>query len=314
MPYEQFVERMEKMLRESAGEGRTLYIRSVTKNNGKERRGIVFCEPGINVSPTIYLEEYYERYRRGCPFEEVARQILELYGRVKVGHSWEGEYLTKYENVKPRIIYQLINRKKNTKILQEIPHIPYLDLEIIFHVLVDMDDDRIATMLVRNEHLELWDVTKENVYLEACRNTEKLLPSDFGTLYALMTEMRGGEEDEKEAAMEEETGCCMYVLTNRIRNYGAAAVLYKNTLKNIGLYLKEDFYVLPSSVHEMIIVPESSAPSWWEIGMIVKEINATQVKEEEVLSDVPYKYVRREDTLNMPLWEGGAGEKMERDF
>ena len=116
----------------------------------------------------------------------------------------------------------------------------------------------------------------------------------------------GADALEKEPG--EEPGCSVYVLSNCIRNFGAAAVLYRNVLKNIGKYLEEDFYVLPSSVHEVIIVPDSSAPSWQETAAIVKEINETQVREEEVLSDVPYHYRREEDKLAMPPWAADSPE------
>ena len=284
MSYEQFVERVEEKLKGRLDGGRTLYVREATKNNGKERKGVVFCEPGVNVSPTIYLEEYYERYRQGCSLEQVADQIMSLYSHVRMQHSWEGEFVTKYVNVRPRLIYQLISRERNRELLLQVPHFPCLDLAIVFHVLVDMkEEDRIATMLVRNEHLKWWRVTREEIYREACANTQKLLPERFTTLYAVLA--GSGEEPGALEEGPEEPGGSMYVLSNCIRNFGAAAVLYRNVLKNIGKYLEEDFYVLPSSVHEVIIVPDSSAPSWQETAAIVKEINETQVREEEVLSD-----------------------------
>lgn len=308
MSYEQFVERVEEKLKGRLDGGRTLYVREATKNNGKERKGVVFCEPGVNVSPTIYLEEYYERYQQGCSLEQVADQIMSLYSHVRMQHSWEGEFVTKYVNVRPRLIYQLISRERNRELLLQVPHFPCLDLAIVFHVLVDMkEEDRIATMLVRNEHLKWWRVTREEIYREACANTQKLLPERFTTLYALLAGSgEGADALEKEPG--EEPGCSMYVLSNCIRNFGAAAVLYRNVLKNIGKYLEEDFYVLPSSVHEVIIVPDSSAPSWQETAAIVKEINETQVREEEVLSDVPYHYRREEDRLAMPPWAADSPE------
>ena len=120
--------------------------------------------------------------------------------------------------------------------------------------------------------------------------------------------MAGVEGEDISPDLDETKGYSMYILTNCIRNFGAAAVLYRDVLKNIGEYLKEDFYVLPSSIHEMIIVPDSSAPSWRETAMIVKEINETQVREEEVLSDIPYHYKRKEGRLRLPVWEMDRAE------
>ena len=104
--------------------------------------------------------------------------------------SWDGERLSRYENVKPRLICRLINRERNRDLLEEVPHVPYLDLAVVFHVLVDLEaDDRIATMLVRREHLKWWHVTEE-VVRRGCRGEhgEKLLPAEFKTLCAVLAQ------------------------------------------------------------------------------------------------------------------------------
>ena len=109
-----------------------------------------------------------------------------------------------------------------------------------------------ATMMIRNRHLKLWHVTKEDIYHQARYNTWHELPGEFLTMSDLIAELTGI----KEKCPEEP----MYVLTNQIRNYGASAILYPDRLAGISLCLKENFYVVPSSVHEMIIVPESASP------------------------------------------------------
>ena len=140
-----------------------------------------------------------------------------------------------------------------------------------------------ATMLIKNEHLGWWDVTVQDIYRMADENTERILPYEFSNMLAVIEHMLDDWE-KREAEKEEE----MYVLSNAVRNYGAAAILYPNRMKAIADYLGESFYVLPSSVHEVIIIPKSKAPSKRYLSRIVKEINGTQVKEEEVLSDCAY--------------------------
>ena len=304
MSYEQFVKEVEARLKKCVGEKREVHIHTATKNNGKKRQGITFVESGVNISPTIYLEEYYERFKKGGNIEQITEQIMELYQEVKFRHSWEGEFVQKYENIKDKIIYQLINRQANEELLKDIPHIPYLDLAIIFYVLIELDEagERMATMLIRKEHLGWWKVEAQEVYRMARNNTKKLLPYEFSTMYAVVEELLGEGTDSGEAFSEEEMENQkddMYVLSNMIRNYGAAAILYEDRLEGIALYLKENFYVLPSSVHEVIIVPESRAPSREDLCAIVSEINRTQVKEEEVLSDNAYYYDRTTGILSL---------------
>ena len=118
-----------------------------------------------------------------------------------------------------------------------------------------------------------------------------LLPDEFQTMRAVIEELTGMEETGKEDRM--------YILSNEIRSYGAAAILYEGRLEKIGDYLKENYYVLPSSVHEVIIVPESEAPGQAELSRLVKEINETQVDPEEVLSNHAYYYDRKQKKLRI---------------
>lgn len=296
MPYEKFVEEIKATIEEQLTEGGAVYIHTACKNNGYVRRGITFVEDGVNISPTIYLEEYYERFREGSGIQQLATQIVLLYRNVRFKHSWEGDFLKDYENIKGKIIYQLINREANQELLEEIPHIPYLDLAVIFCVLMDIDNtgNRIATMQVRREHLQWWKVEEEEIYKQAQCNTERLLPCEFMTMFAMVEELL--DRQERESADKDED---MYVLTNMLRNGGAAALLYEERLEKIGLFFKENYYVLPSSVHEVIIIPESRALRREELCAIVTDINETQVPAEEILSNQVYYYNRKEAKLKL---------------
>ena len=297
MSYEKFVELLEKRLREALPEEWDICIRTVIKNNGRERKGIVIREPGLNISPTIYLEGYFERYQRGYTLEEIGCQIKELYQHVKVTHRWEGGFLTEYENVRSRIIYRVVNCRKNQDYLRGIPYGPFLDLAVIFFVMLDLDgEDKTAFMPVGEEHLRLWNVKKEDVYREACQNTPRLLPAEFAPMQTVIYEMAGEEGPEEWEQGEED----VHILTNSSRNFGAAAILYPSCLKRIGEYLGKDFYIMPSSIHEVIILPVSMAPSWEELDLIVREMNQTQLDREDVLSDRVYFYCREKEKLMLP--------------
>ena len=286
MTYEEFVLNVRNCLQEDFALFGNVEIRTAHKNNGKLRTGISFCENGESISPIIYLEEFYEKYQMGVSIDHLLLEVRSLYESIKVDHRWEGSFVLEYKNVKDRIIYKLVNRQKNKELLKEIPHIPYLDLAIVFCVLVEMDmeEGRVATMLIRSEHLKYWDVTEGEIYRQAFKNTEKLLPADLQTLCAVLEETPEFEGEDMEQ------GERMYVLSNRLRNFGAAAILYEDRLKIIKMCFGENFYILPSSIHEVILLPESHAMDKEELAKIVKDINETQVKEEEVLSDLAYYY------------------------
>lgn len=301
MSYEQFVQKIMKIIQGLTSERLQLSIHTAVKNNGYERKGITFSEKGSNISPTIYLEEYYEKFNQGSDLENLAKRVLEMYRRVRLEHSWKGDTLQDYGNVKEKIIYKLVNREENQELLKQAPYVAYLDLAILFYVLVDLDSpgECMTTMLIRNEHMKWWRVTAEDIYQRAILNTEKLLPYEFSAMCLVIQEMLGSQElgeEEWEKLREQE---CMYVLTNHIRNCGAAAMLYPGRLEMLGVYFKENYYILPSSIHELIVLPESKALPKEEMECVVREVNETHVQAEEFLSNHVYYYDREQKKVVM---------------
>lgn len=244
----------------------------------------MITEKEINISPTIYLEEYFNQFRKGYPLEQIAKDIVALYEKIRFQNSWEeGEKIKDYEFVKDKIIYRLIGRKENQGLLKEIPHKEYLDLAVVYYALLEVDECGMASMMVRNEHMTLWKVTEEELYYLACKNTQELLPYEFAPMRSVIEELLGLEP---EGIPTEK----MYILSNHMRSYGAAALIYPEQLRKIAEEVGENYYVLPSSVHETIIVAESESPDKEELCSLIKEINETQVEAEEVLSDHAYYY------------------------
>ena len=294
MNYQPFIEEVERRVKEKikGNETITVYIHTAVKNNGKERKGITVSEKGIHISPTIYLEEYFQQFQEGKPIEKIVEKILQLYEEVKCSHPCEESLLQNYEELKGKFACKLIHRGKNEKLLNDIPYVPWMDLAIVVFVLLEVSPYGTATVLVRKEHLEIWGLTEAQLFDEAKKNTPILLPYQFCPMRKLLREICPYAVDEGEE--EEES---LYVLSNKLRSFGAASMLYDGILEKVGQKLGENYYILPSSIHEVIVVPESKSPVKQDLEEMVREINETQVEEEEVLSDRVYYFSRKENRL-----------------
>ncbi len=291
MTFYQFVKAVESNVQREVASGVSVSVHTAQKNNGVCRKGISLSERGSNISPTIYLEEYYRQFQKGYSVEDVVQEILLLYRKIRFPKPWKEEALKDYPVLKNRILYRIVNRQANRELLKKVPSVPYLNLSIVFHVLLEINTCGIATMPVRNEHLMMWKVTCEEIYKQACQNTQKIFPCDFKSMRAMIAEFTGVEDKKREDEM--------YVLSNEIRSFGAAAILYPGCLEKIRNYLGEDYYVLPSSVHEVIIVRKSAAPDKKYLNEMVSEINESQVEAEEVLSDNAYFYSAGQGRLSL---------------
>ena len=293
MDYQQFIFVVKEKVALSLGEGMSLQIHTALKNNGRERVGLTIMDKRVNISPTIYLEEFYKQFQNGYTIQNITERILEVYHEVKYEHTWHVHTVKDFEMMRSKIVYKLIHAKKNEVLLKSMPYIAYLDFAIVFYILIEVDESGTATIPITHELTQLWGVSLDEIQQNAFCNAPTLLPASFKPMQIVINELMGTNCVEGECIED-----LMFVLTNSLRTFGAACILYDGILDKISEEIGENFYILPSSIHEMIIVPESSSPSRAHLDEMITEVNQTQVDEEEVLSDCVYYYDCKTKTLS----------------
>ena len=292
---ENFKETIRTLVEKKMGEGYTISLNNVPKNNGIILTGLSIIKNGCNISPTIYLDTLYAAYEAGqMTTEEVVEDILRSYERNKTTRQVDMRNFLNYELVKDKIVFKLVNREKNTELLKQVPHKEYLDLAIIFNVLISSEKMGQATILIRNEHMALWGVDTEQVYKQACVNTPHLMNYSLMRMGDVIKEMMG--EIPVEAG--DMSSVPMYVLTNEKKVSGAGCILYPNLLDDFSK-VAGSFFILPSSIHEVLLLPTESKEDVEEMKLMVQEINRTQVQDEEVLSDSVYFYDAESNKLSI---------------
>lgn len=320
MEFLQFAEAVKKGLTEYFGEEAQIMLVPVRKNNGIVLNGIVIREKESAIAPTIYLESFYEEYRKRRSLGEIVLKIIKIYEHSRVERGSNMEFFKEYEKVHKKIYYKLINAGKNKELLKEIPYIPYLDLAIVFYYDCSSEMFGNAAILIKNSHLRMWGVDVYELYKDAVVNTPKNNPYEIKTMEEVMkeilvTNMKKEFEADSVPLSEEcmdrlagqmvkqmeetEVQTPMYVLSNTERIHGAACILYGNLLEDVSKKLNDNLYVLPSSVHEMIIIPAAFAGRASELKVMVEEINETQVEDEEILSNSVYFFNRSTKKLEL---------------
>lgn len=310
MNYTEFVCAVEKSMKLKMEEGVRVSSCTAVKNNGKERKGISVETPGVNISPTIYLEEYYQCYQGGKKLEEIVEDICAFYESIRKEESMDYKKILSYEGVKDRIVFKLINTEKNREFLETVPHTDFLDLSVVFYVLLEVSREGSAMMTICNSHLKQWNIGSEVLRKTAEENVRQILPAELLTMRHALEGLAGNREDGAENLFTESAGerDGMYVLTNRMGSYGAACIAYPCVPRMIGEALGSDYYILPSSVHEVIIVPACSDLETSELEAMVREVNETQVADEEVLSDHVYFCEYGSDRLRLASPEASRKE------
>lgn len=294
MTYSEFKQLVLSYLREQLGHSVKISIQPVIKNNHVTFDSLLILEPGCNATPSLYLNYYYDKLKNGADIESVLRLLLDTYQSNKLTENIDVRFFTEYENVSGRILYKLINTSQNKELLQEIPHIKFLDLAIVFYCLVSTNDVGSATILIRNQHLSLWDVTPDMLHQQAAYNTPRLMPPKLIDMNSLLQEFAPDFIDSNSF-----TPSPLYVLTNSEKLYGAAAILNAGILKNFSITKNSDFYILPSSIHEVLLFPANQQLNPAELNKMVQEVNQTQLSREDVLSDHVYYYSLQEQSIQI---------------
>lgn len=321
-----FLEETVTAVEKKMGECYQIRTEHILKNNGVELDSILIMREGENIAPSIYLNDYYEEYKSGKPVETIAKEVIAGYYQCMAKkEDFVPELNVSFDNYKDKIFLRLVNFKQNQKLMQEVPHIPFLDLAITFYCLVEKREEAIGSLQITNELVKEWKIGKAELFKLALENTPRLFPVNIRTMDEIVGGMLQRDMEEliayyrrngisKEAVIEAEKCCStvlehlrksrevpIYVMSNTSGINGAATLLYENVLKSFAESRQTDFYVLPSSIHEVLLIPCNGKYDEKELRDMVCEVNQTQVPTEDILSDEVYIYHREGNCFE---WEG----------
>lgn len=319
MELQEFIKKTVKALEEYYGENVEVKTHSIYKNNGILLQGVCVLERGMNIAPTVYLNDFWVEYEEGKTFGEIMRRIVEIIEKNKVTKQLDVDFFMDYEQVKKKLVLRLINKEKNVELLKRVPHLEFADLAIVCHCLMITEEIGNGSILIYKQHLENWGITEDTLFHDAFKNSPVIEPYSILRVSEMVKNILSDnvreqideicEEDSaykeelwentlEAMAMEiEEKHVPMSVLTNSRRYYGAASLVYPGVLETLGEMLQDDFYILPSSVHEIIFIGKSEGIEVATLNDMIEEVNRTQVEEEEILSNHAYFYERKSKNL-----------------
>lgn len=272
-------------------------VNDVVKNNGIMFKSVVVHRKGSRMSPQIYLEGFYKKYQNGMEMKRICTEIADIYRQNEgVADCMDISQLIGFEKIKDKICFRLVNAEKNQALLQTMPHRKMLDLAVIYCIAADVGEDLNGSIRITGELMKGWGITEQALYELAAVNTSAysrgvVKPLD-SVVYEILTDKADDSITYKNDGFDitlDESGFHFYVATNTKKQYGASVLLYQGLLKQIGDCIG-DFYILPSSVHELLIKKAEDTVSPDELLQMVREVNATEVMPEEVLSDNVYLY------------------------
>ena len=293
MGIEVFREMVCTSLQERLGEGIICTPKDVTKNNGVVWHGILIAEEGCNITPCIYLDDCLSDYEKGASTEDILEGIKQTYENRMQQNCFDRICVSDFGNIRENIRIRLINTGKNADILKSQPHRDFLDLSIAYYVEFPFGTG-VGSIQIWNEHMEMWGISEEDLYQQAMANIDAEGGEQILNMKDVLCEMAGLDDVLSEDAIP------MFILTNKRKIHGASQIVREDVLETIGLALGKDYIIIPSSIHEVLLVPDTGEPELTgHIAEMVDCVNNTEVAENEVLSYHVYRYSRSEGKISI---------------
>lgn len=283
MNYEEFKKNLLRKIKERLNI--EVLVTQLEKNNQVKKEALTFQEAGVNMMPAIHLGELYERYKE-TDMEKCINFVLEV---LKTrGYIMMEEILCDWKEAKNKIELQVINKKWNEERLKTLPHQDYLNLAVIARLGINEGKYVKSSMMVTYEMLDYWEISEKELFTAGLSNLKE---KEFmiEDLEEVVLRAYGFLAEQKE---EEKTSGIQYVMYNKAKINGANGLLRTDLLAKFADEQECDVWILPCSIHELILVPDRGMLDLKLLRSMVKDINDTEIEQEERLSDDVYKFCR----------------------
>jgi hypothetical protein len=274
-------------------------INHVIKNNSVELDGICLHRAGDTLSPTVYLNHFYEEYLEGRPLHSILSEIAATLSSEVPELEVNTSLYDNYDAIRHQIIFRLVNYERNEELLTSCPYLPFCDLAITFRWLVHSDSSGIASALITNKEMELWNITLEELYQTASINTRRLFPATIQPIQQLLSEYLDKDADIQELLDQTPDELQLFILSNEPRINGSTSMIYDGILADFAKKIKKDLYILPSSIHEVLLMPATKEIEEQALLNLVRDANRTVVGLPDILSDSIYRFDSKHNRIIM---------------
>lgn len=310
MDFEKFCEEIKQRLTDTIPNDYGIIIRKVSKNNGVSYRGIsIHAKDRGSIAPTFYLDGLYEDYVNEIfTIDEICEKVYSLsIGKLnEIDNSQDNfQKVINFENVKGDIILKLVNYELNKDYLKNVPHTRWNDLAIIYNCQMKINNNQgnvivDGGMNIDNRLMNIWNISKEELHSVALENIKRnyypmIIPMSKMLLYILEDTF-----DAMNPPVVPEEKDKFFVTTNKEKLYGANALLLPDVIQESEELSDRDvIYIIPSSIHEIILVPADEDFTQEELLEMIQSVNDTDLDKTDVLSYSLYKWERNSNEITV---------------
>ena len=287
---EQFVEDVKEKLYEQGTEV-DITVNTVNKLNESYEAMTVKPE-GSNIGVNIGIDKFYGATQDDISYDDVVDKAVKAISDGFLNQPQiDVASLTDYDQMKEKLVMEVVSAETNKEMLENVPHQNIEDMAVVYRFVLNSDDEGRASILATNQMIENMGVTPEQLHADALENAPRIKPAEIKGMGEVLAEMMGVEQAEMMGLYpvrpEDEQ---IFVASVPDKVHGAGVLAYQDFMDQAAERAGGDFYILPSSIHEILIVPDNGKMGLSDLENMVKEVNATQVAPADKLTDNVYHY------------------------
>ena len=292
---EQFVEDLKERL-EAGGEKFSVDLNAVQKMNQNYEAVTVKPEDAI-IGVNLNMTEIYERYDRGMSYDTLVREVAEKADRALHDRpDFNLEALQDYDQMKEKLSMEVVSAERNADLLEKVPHKNMEDMAVVYRFVLDSDSDGRGSILVTNQLMDNYGITAEQLHADALQYAPVMRPAVIQTMAETLLEMMGPEAKDMIPVLPDDP---LFVATVPDKIQGAGVLAYQDFMEQAAERVGGDFFILPSSIHEILLVRDDGTFDINHLEDMVKQVNETEVAPEDLLTDSVYHYDSKEKVFEL---------------
>ncbi len=286
MDFMEFKEQLGQDLRHDLQDQARVTESQVEKLQGQSYTAFAVTPTDGKMGMNLNVDQMFDRMQNGADYQTLLSQAVEQ-SKNFILHApqFDVQNLTDYDQAKTHLFVEVVGAERNAALLDRVPHMQIEDMAMVYRVQIGGVGDGMASTLITNDLMNHMGVTKEQLHQDALRNAQEILPARMQKLSEVIAEMTGMPPEELDGAVPP-----LYVLSNEEKIKGAAALFYPDMMEQCTKEMGGDYFVLPSSVHEVLLLADTGEMKAEELKAMVSSINGEVVDPKDVLTDQVYHY------------------------
>lgn len=297
---EQLAEDMKIRLEENGIKG-GVEVHEVPKLNDPYD-AITVTPEGSNIGVNVNVNHVYSVFEQGADYNSIVEKAVEsVQEGLKNGPDIDVNSLMDYEKMKKNLVMEVVSAEANAEMLKDVPHEEMEDLAVVYRFAFYHDDDSRSSVLITNPLIKSMGITHEELHQDALKNAPEIKPAVIRGMTEVLAEMTGmSQEDLIRMGMAvEPSEEQMFVATTPDKTHGAGIIAYQDFMDQAAERVGGDFFILPSSIHEVLLIPDNGFVGLEKLQDMVREVNAKEVAPEEKLTDSVYHYDSKEKIFEL---------------